>query len=104
MGCADLPLFVEPLVAEPAEILPPSNLVTTCQSLVEAARLLPSQAPSVSVTTDSGVWNVNGTLAEPLGDGPLLRVLTQIDIAAPLERATEEPNRGRVAGSTCLGA
>jgi putative transposase len=54
--------------------------LTTCDMLAEAAKLLPSPAPSVSVVTDSGVENLNSTVDDALGSGPLRRVLAQIDI------------------------
>jgi hypothetical protein len=48
--------------------------------LAEAAKYLPTPAPAVAVITDSGGENVNSTVDEALGDGPLQRVLAQIDI------------------------
>jgi transposase InsO family protein len=65
------------LVRRLAEKLSP---VTTCDILAEAADYLPTPTPAVAVVTDSGGENVNGTVDEPLGDGPLQRVLAQIDI------------------------
>jgi hypothetical protein len=42
--------------------------------LAEAAELLPSPAPAVSVVTDSGVEDLNSTVDDALGSGPLRRV------------------------------
>jgi putative transposase len=54
--------------------------LTTCDMLAEAAKLLPSPPPEVAVVTDGGSENVNTTVDDALGSGPLRRVLVQIDI------------------------
>jgi putative transposase len=54
--------------------------LTTCNMLAEAAKLLPTPPPAVAVIADSGVENVNSTVDDALGSGPLRRVLAQIDI------------------------
>ena len=54
--------------------------LTTCNMLAEAAKCLPSPPPEVAVITDGGSENVNGTVDAALGNGPLRRVLAQIDI------------------------
>jgi transposase InsO family protein len=54
--------------------------LTTCDILAEAAKLLPNPIPSVAVVTDGGSENVNNTVDAALGDGPLRRVLAQVDI------------------------
>jgi putative transposase len=54
--------------------------LTTCDMLAEAAKLLPTPPPAVAVITDGGSENVNTTVDDALGTGPLRRVLAQIDI------------------------
>ena len=54
--------------------------LTTCKILADAAKYLPTPPPEVAVITDSGIENVNSTVDEALGNGPLRRVLAQIDI------------------------
>jgi hypothetical protein len=53
---------------------------TTCQVLAEAAKYLPGVQSPVTVLTDSGVENVNGTVDAFLSDGLLKRVLAQVEI------------------------
>ncbi len=60
-----------------AEKLSPS---TTCLVLAGAAKHLCSESGPVSVITDSGVENVNGTVNEFLFGGILRRVLAQVEI------------------------
>ena len=54
--------------------------LTTCKILADAAKHLPTPPPEVAVITDSGIENVNSTVDDALGSGPLRRVLAQIDI------------------------